>query len=322
MKLKYIITIILLNIISTYIFSQDAHLSQYDMSPVWLNPAQTGMDKNLKFRAGNQSRSQWVSSTAKYINNVFAYDMPLDAHWGVGGYISDDDAAKMLNVFKFVLSASYQITNDNDKHYLAGGLQVGMIYKNIDENRMIFDNQWNDGVFDDDLPSGESLEKYHEILPEVNVGMYYKFKNGIKKYKPYAGFSIFHATNPRENFTGAEKANLPMRFQFNAGSKFLINDKLTLEPMALYMRQRTAYELIGGTKGYYNFNDDLQLIMGGYYRLHDAVIILAGIKYKNLIFQSSYDINISDLSAYTNRHGGFEFSIIFISKQKGYKPSM
>jgi len=321
MKLKYIISAFFLGI-SFYGFTQDAHLSQYDMSPVWLNPAQTGMDKNLKFKAGNQSRSQWVSSTAKYITNLFSYEMPLNSRWGVGGYIFDNDAAKVLNVFKFVLSGSYQITTDNDKHYLAGGLQVGMIYKNLDQDRLLFDNQWNDGVFDSDLPSGESLDKYHEILPEVNVGIYYKFKNGIKKYKPYAGFSIFHATNPRENFTGGEKANLPMRFQFNAGSKFLINDKLILEPAALYMRQRNAYEFTGGGKGYYNFNDDIQMIIGGYYRLHDAAIILAGIQYKNLIFQSSYDINVSDLKSYTNSHGGFEFSIIFINKKIGYKPSM
>lgn len=321
MKKRYIILAFLFEI-SFFGYSQDSHLSQYDMSPVWLNPAQTGMDKDLKFKAGNQSRSQWASSTAKYITNVFSYEMPLDARWGVGGYINDYDAAKILNVFKFVVSGSYQITTDNNKHYLAGGLQIGMIYKNIDEDRMIFDSQWNDGVFDSDLPSNEDLNKYHEVLPEVNLGIYYKFKNGIKKYKPYAGFSIFHATNPHENFTGGEKDNLPMRFQLNGGSLFLINEKLNIEPTALYMRQRNAFEFIGGSKAYYNFNEDLQVIGGAFYRLQDAVVIMAGIKYRNLIFQSSYDINISDLNTYTNHHGGFEFSIFFINPKIGYKPLM
>jgi len=302
--------------------AQDAHLSQYDMSPVWLNPAQTGMDKNMGFRASNQSRSQWGSITGKYVTSLLTYEMPVNARWGIGGYLIDDDAAKTYNVFKFVVSASYQITTDNDKHYLSAGLQLGMIYKNLNENRLVFDNQWNNGVFDNDLPNGENLEKYQVILPEVNIGLYYKFKNGVKRYKPYAGFTIFHATNPKENFTNGDNSYLPMRFQFNTGSKFFIADQWTAEPSILYMRQRSAQEIFGGIKGYYSINDDIQLLAGGYYRYHDAVIMLIGIQYKNLIFQSSYDLNISDLKTYTNGKGAFEFSIIFLSKKTFFSALM
>ncbi len=303
-------------------FPQDAHLSQFDMSPVWLNPAQTGADKTIGFRASNQSRSQWGSITGKYMTSLLTYEMPINARWSVGGYMIDDDAAKTYNVFKFVGSASYQITTDNDQHYLAGGLQVGLIYKNLNENRLIFDNQWDGSNFDSDLPSGEALDKYHVALPEVNLGMYYKFKNGVKKYKPYAGLTVFHVTNPKENFTSGDKSYLPMRFQFNAGCKFIIDDQWTVEPVALYMRQRNAQEVFGGVKGYYIVNDDIQVIAGGYYRLHDAATMLVGIQYKNLIFQSSYDLNISDLKKYTNGKGGFEFSIIFISKKQFFSALM
>lgn len=315
MRTIFITTVIICGIL-IHVSSQDAHLSQFDKSPVWLNPAQTGMDKDIGFRASNQSRSQWGAITGKYMTSLLTYEMPLNARWSVGGYIMDDDAAKTYNVFKFVGSASYQITTDNDRHYLAGGLQVGFIYKNLNENRLIFDNQWTGSTFDNDLPTGEALEKYHAVLPEINLGLYYKFKNGVKKYKPYAGVTVFHATNPKENFTSGDKSFLPMRFQFNAGSKFIINDQWTVEPVALYMRQRNAYEFIGGAKGYYTINDDVQVIAGGYYRLHDAVIMLAGIQYKNLIFQCSFDLNTSTLKSYTNGKGGFEFTIIFISKKQ------
>ncbi len=321
MKNIVLITVLMLGI-TLMSFSQDAHLSQFDMSPVWLNPAQTGMDKDMGFRASNQSRSQWGSITGKYVTSLLSYEMPMNARWGFGGYLIDDDAAKTYNVFKFVASGSYQITTDNDKHYLSTGLQIGMIYKNLNENRLLFNNQWYEGVFDSDLPTGEALDKYHVILPEVNLGIYYKFKNGVKKYKPYGGFTIFHATSPRENFTSGDKSYLPMRFQLNAGSKFFIDDQWTVEPIALYMRQRNVQEIYGGAKGYYSINDDIQILAGGYYRLQDAVTMLVGIQYKNLIFQSSYDLNISDLKTYTNGKGAFEFSIIFLSKKTFFSALM
>ena len=320
-KMRYIY-VVLITVMSISLYAQDAHLSQFDVLSVKLNPAETGMFQNADFRAGTQYRNQWGSMSAKYSTSVLAYDMPIgksgaaQSRWGVGGYMINDDAAKAYNVFSFVVGGAYQITTPNDKYLISVGLQAGMIYKNIKDDKLIFDNQWNDGAFDTDMPTGENFDNDYKIMPEVVLGVYYKGIDKTKKVNPYAGLSFFHITNPTESFMGMKEARLPIRYQLNVGTKYKINDKVTLDPGVFAQYQRNVYEINAGLRGFYRFNDILKLNAGGYYRIDDAVIILLGLSYKNIDFNMSYDINTSELNQYTDGKGGFEFSLVFTGSVK------
>jgi type IX secretion system PorP/SprF family membrane protein len=313
---KKIYTIILASI-TVISFAQDLHLSQFDAVELMLNPAQTGMFNNAKFRAATQYRNQWGALATKYSTSVIGFDMPLStsglaqSRWGVGGYMVNDDASKVFNVFKFVVGGAYQITTPNDKYLLSVGLQTGVIYKNIKDAKLVFDNQWNDENFDPDKSSGENLSKDYSVMPEVNLGVFYKMKNKNAKLNPYAGLAFFHITNPTESFYGYKQSKLPLRYQFNTGLIYKINDKIYTEPAVFFQYQRNVYEVTTGLKFAYKFNADLHLKTGGFYRLNDAVIILLGLNYKNIDFNMSYDINTSELKQFTNGKGAFEFSLIF-----------
>ena len=50
---------------SLTINAQDIHFSQYDASPIVLNPSLTGMYKDVNYKATNQYRSQWDAVTRK-----------------------------------------------------------------------------------------------------------------------------------------------------------------------------------------------------------------------------------------------------------------
>jgi len=314
LKKIYISVLVLLSIISS---AQDPHLSQFGAVNVLLNPAETGMFSNGKFRAATQYRNQWGSLNTKYSTSVIGFDMPFStgglaqSRWGVGGYMVNDDASKVFNVFKFVVGGAYQITTPNDKYLLSVGLQAGIIYKNIKEAQLVFDNQWNDENFDPDMESGELLSKDYSVMPEVNLGVYYKMKNKNAKLNPYAGLAFFHITNPTESFYGYKQSKLPLRYQFNGGVIYTINDKISLDPAVFFQYQRNVYEITPGLKANYRFNEDMLIKAGGYYRLDDAVIILLGLNYKNIDFNMSYDINTSELKQFTNGKGAFEFSLIF-----------
>src|SRR3546814_4214408 len=58
-------------------FAQDPHLSQYYSSPLFLNPALTGMF-NGEFRISGNQKTQWGSITNPYSTSVASFDALLD----------------------------------------------------------------------------------------------------------------------------------------------------------------------------------------------------------------------------------------------------
>jgi type IX secretion system PorP/SprF family membrane protein len=319
MKNIFLTLLIGLSIIT---FAQDPHLSQYDAVKMVLNPAETGMLQDANFRAATQFRNQWGSLGSKYSTSLIAFDMPVNDRWGAGAYIVNDDAAKAYNVFEFVGSGAYQISEPNERYKLMVGLQVGLIYKNLNTDKLIFDSQWGGGTFDEDLPSGETFNKDNVLMPEVNLGVTYIGINHNHKLNPYGGLGIFHATNPKESFFGAKDSKLPLRFQLNGGVIYQINNEIKLDPSVLGMMQGNVFEILVGVCGYYRLNDIINLMGGGYYRLNDAAIILLGLDYKNITFAMTYDINTSKLKQYTNGKGAIEFSVIFTGNFKKVVHSM
>jgi type IX secretion system PorP/SprF family membrane protein len=292
--------------------AQDAHLSQYDELPVLLNPAMTGLLNANGIRAGAQLRSQWGALASNITSAAFAVDAPFKERWGIGGYMLSNQQSKYFNVFNFVMSAAYTITAlDQNKHFLSVGMQAGMILKGLKANKLTFDNQYTNGNFDPDLPSGESFARSSRLLPEINYGIYYGFTDPAKKIHPYLGFSVFHITSPNESFVYGVESRLPRRWVLHGGSTIDITDDFMVEPKVLYMKQLNIQEILAGMDFNYSFKDpDIKLMAGGYYRWNDAAIVEIGVNFKNLIYKMSYDINTSDLNTYSSKRGGIEFSIV------------
>jgi type IX secretion system PorP/SprF family membrane protein len=292
--------------------AQDAHLSQYDQLPVLLNPSMTGLLNVDGIRAGAQFRSQWGALASSITSAAFAVDAPLKERWGIGGYMLSNQQSKYFNVFNFVMSGSYTITAlDQNKHFLSVGLQAGMIVKGLKANKLTFDNQYTNGNFDPDLPSGESFARDSRVMPDLNYGIYYGFTDPGKKVHPYLGFSLFHITSPNESFIYGVESRLPRRWVLHGGSTIEVSDEFNVEPKILYMRQLNIQEILAGMDFNYSFNDpDIKLMAGGYYRWNDAAIVEIGISFKNLIYKMSYDINTSSLNTYSSNRGGIEFSIV------------
>ena len=313
-KSVYVIIIFLFAIVLKA-SSQDAHFSQYDASPIVLNPALTGMFKDGDFRVSSQYRNQWGAIASNLTTTTLSFDLPLQKRWGVGGYILNSDEARYFNVFNFLLSGAYEITTpDQDKHKLTVGLQFGIICKNTKDYKLVFDNQYYDGNFDPDLPNSENLEQNNLLMPEVNYGILYATIEKGKTINPYGGFSIFHITSPKESFYRLDDFRLPRKYVLHGGAFIKITDKIKLDPKFLLMRQTNATEINVGLRGYYQLpNSDITLIGGAFYRVKDAVIPVIGINYKNFIYKMSYDINTSSLKEYSRGRGGLEFSLVFFN---------
>ena len=293
--------------------AQDPHFSQWEASPVLLNPALTGMANEADFRVNTQYRSQWGSLAPNFSTVSLSADKMFGNKWGAGAVIINDDGAKAFNSFHFVFSGSYLITSPSQKQLkLSVGIQAGIIYKSIKEDHLVFDNQYDNGIFNTDLANGEPFEKYSRLMPEVNIGMYYQGSYLENKLKPYASFAIQHCTYPKESFLENGSSRLPLHFILAIGSAYELNKKMAVDPKLLLMKQGTAMEAMLGSLFHYDYDDEVRFSTGLGYRWQDAVIFYLGCRYKNVTYRMSYDLNISPLKTYTKGKGGLEFSVQFL----------
>ncbi len=319
--LKVTVGIILIFTVFERVNAQDPHFSQYDASPIVLNPSLTGVRETEGINVYSQLRTQWGSMARGLTTTAFSIDLPYDEQWGMGAYLLNDNQAELFNVFNMVLSGAYKITAPNQKKMrMSVGLQVGFIYKSTKKNELLFDQQYtnSNGTFDPDLPNGETFIRYHKLMPEINFGYNYTGTDNTKTLNPYAGISVFHVTHPKESFISSSNySRLPFRFVLNGGTKIYISDNFLLDPNLLVMRQGVDAEYNFGIRATYrNAFSDYAIKGGVNYRLKDAVIPFLGLLYKNILYQMSYDINISTLKAYSRHRGGMEFSISFSPMNK------
>ncbi|MFT5600687.1 MAG: type IX secretion system PorP/SprF family membrane protein [Flavobacteriales bacterium] len=297
-------------------FGQDYHFSQFDAMVPAYQPAKTGMFNDSKYRATTQYRNQWRPiATKPFTTFGMSYDMPINERWGVGGYIQNFDGARVFNAFNVVASGAYKITDPTqNKHLLTTGLQLGGVYKNINNLDLLFENQYDDGKLNPVIASNESFRRMSKLSPEVNLGVYYEWTDEVNDYHPYIGFTAFHLTSPKESIleTGTSDARLPRRWLFHSGCKLDLTEEIDMDFKAMYQYQGKATELMLGFSGIYKLHEaKTDIHLGCYYRNRDAVIINTGLTYEELTFTIGYDITVSGLKEYNGGYGALEFGLTY-----------
>lgn len=296
-------------------WAQDYHFSQYDALVPTYQPALTGIFNETHYRGATQYRNQWRPlATKPFSTFALAYDMPVAERWGVGGYIVNYDGAKVFNAFNFVVSGAYRITEPTqEKQLLTVGLQMGMIYKNTNNSDLLFESQYADGQFNNQLPSNESFQRLSKLMPEFNVGAYYEWTDPAKEYHPYFGATVFHASSPKESILmEGEGSTLPRRYLFHTGCKLDLSDEFRMNVKGMYQYQGKASDIVAGLSGSYLLTDkQTALQLGCYYRVQDAVVILTGVTYEDLTFTFSYDMTTSGLKEFNGGRGAVEFTLVY-----------
>ncbi len=293
--------------------AQDAHYTQFDASPVMLNPATTGVFDNSDWRVSARFRSQWGSLGTNFLTTSVAFDMPFKDRIGIGGYFQNYDMASTINVTNFVGSGSYEITEPNNGDYrLTAGLQVGFMIKSLNTNSFIFDNQYDEGLFNENLPTGEDFERGAKFSPDVNLGMFYQMTDESKEFIPWGSISLFHAIPTKDVFISNVKARVPLRWMFSGGGVWQADEKLKILPSLLYMKQRKDWEFDLNVLGQYHVEDTEYDVIGGFsWRTSDAIAFHTGVHHRENIFRISYDFNTSSLSQFTRSRGAIEFSLLY-----------
>lgn len=315
--------------------AQDIHFSQFYASPLTLNPAMTGNVKN-HYRAAVTYRNQWASIPVPFSTIVGSFDMSLlgcnmqnGDHVGIGAVVFSDRAGGGAYYHLHGAgSFAYHKALDRDGRYAVSlGVQAGFTQKGVDFTQLTFEQQIIDFTADPNAPNGEPINNDQFRYFDLSAGGVFTASVN-KNLNLYAGGAYYHPTKPSESFlldnlTDAEENKLNPRLAVHGGGEVRLSSQLSILPSGLYMTQSGTSTAILGSAFGYHFNqssryrrgeDNTAFYIGAWYRLEDALVLLAAVDFKNFKIGFSYDITISDLNNAASGQGGPEISLIFTGK--------
>ncbi|MCO6479709.1 MAG: PorP/SprF family type IX secretion system membrane protein [Phaeodactylibacter sp.] len=323
--------------------AQDIHFSLYNMSPLTLNPANTGAFFGTA-RVGGIYRGQWynVSGADGYKTPSFYVDAPIlrgfrDQDWiGVGGMIFNDEAGRgRLRTSATMISASYHLGLGKDgKSVLTLGLQGGNVQRRYDADRLTFGDgfggptlEYDVGNSADPLRGSGSDNGGRDKTDYLDFAAGLLFRSQVDEGSNFElGVAAAHLTQPDYifgstpqgqgdvNLDGAEKR--PMRITAHTRYEWALTDRWSAAPTAMFQTSKGATEVNLQAWAGYMVNPEMQvkLNFGLGYRFGDAGKLLVGLDYKDLRVAAAYDVNFSELNTATNYQGAFEIAAWYIIK--------
>jgi type IX secretion system PorP/SprF family membrane protein len=305
--------------------AQDIHFSQFFATPLLVNPALSGVYKG-DFRITGNYRQQWKSVSEPFTTAAFGGDYQFyrlngDRISAGMQFVSDQAGVGALKTTQtYIVGAYHKSFGLNNLH---GGLELGYVEQSVDVNKFTFPNQFDRdiGQFsneNDALPNSES--NLQESSQYLDMAIGFAWSRDFGKFKPIAGFSIYHLNFPKKSLTETDGAKTKARPVFSLGGTYELNAKYYLMPMFKYMFQTKASDMLIGSNVAMRLSVPkvkLKAIYAGLEaragigRKTDAGIIMAGLIFKKLQVGVSYDVNVSSLRTSSGYRGATEFSVIY-----------
>jgi type IX secretion system PorP/SprF family membrane protein len=319
--LKHIVLLQTMLLACNYLQAQDLHFSQYFNAPLLVNPANTGFNPDYDYRVGGNYRNQW----ANVINNPYKtmnlwgdarmFADRFESGWiGVGGSILKDVAgtAGLSSTAGYLSVAYHQMLGYSS--LLSLGFSVGGVNKRVDQNKLTFDNQWNGKFFDNTISPDETFLNNSIYYMDMQAGMNYAYFASDKAYIN-VGFSVAHLNRPTQTFFSPGTSGQQLNYRYTAfvNGNFKVQDVWILNPNIYVSKMQGATETVIGMNANRNLSGEggeQQLILGLYYRVHDAIIPMIGYQVSDLKFTFNYDVTTSALGAYNARQGAYEVSVV------------
>lgn len=314
--------------------AQDFHFSQFDQTPLLINPAYAGTFGGTH-RVIMNYRDQWRAFGAPYKTYALSYDfMLIKEKWDktkiAGGLFIFRDQAGYSNLSSTQVQLSLSsIISLNENHGLSVGLQGGFAQKAIDLSEVSTDNQFSNGTHNQKDPIGETNNYNSRSYGDFTGGLAWHYvKNEINPFadnqiKATIGFALYHINRPKQEFYDLNKDRLYSKMSIHGyGLIGFKGTQLAMTPSFLILSQGPTKEILAGTMFRYRiregglskkFDQQAAISIGAHYRFGDAIIPGFLLEIANFRLGVSYDINTSKLNVATNGQGGLEISLGFVN---------
>ncbi|TND09478.1 MAG: hypothetical protein FD123_1284 [Bacteroidetes bacterium] len=313
--------------------AQDIHFSQITATPLLLNPSQAGLGHDVLaiINYKDQWRSVATASAYRTFNTSADFSLlkkPSGTHLGMGVNIFSDkagDANMGTTTGQLHLSG---VLGVNDNNLVSAGIFGGYGQRSLQYDKLYWDNQYDGVQYNSALPSGEPQTFANYGYLDIGAGMSWFFSAGHSTLSSNdaklfnLGVAFHHLNKPVYSYYGNSDERLPMKIILHGNADIGIkNYNLVLQPSYIVMLQHAHREITPGLVFKYITKESSKytgrkkasaFMLGGYFRMKDAIVATAGYEFSSWAIGMSYDINISDLSTATNARGGFEISLRYI----------
>jgi len=314
-RIHIIISLILFPLISA---GQDIHFSQFDATPMMVNPSSTG-NYDGKWRFILNQRDQWRAVAIPYKTLAASCDTRFilsdKSNLGLGLQINTDksgDAAMSTNVATLHSAIHQQFAGN--RLQVSAGASIGFGIIDLDYNKLNFDSQFNGDYFDPDLSHGVFLMHETPTYIDISGGASVRYSFN-PDFDMNIGGALYHINQPERSFFSSTNVFLNRKMVVYVMNTVRLTQNVTLLPQCLLMQQESYRQINFGSQVQFATNQKnlSALFAGVYYRWRDAVVARVGFQYAGLRLGLSYDINASDLVKASYGRGGLEISLIYIT---------
>ena len=345
MKLAKPLLFSLLFAVAGSLSAQDLHYTLFNMSPLSLNPANTGAFFG-SVRVGGIYRGQWwaVNSERGYNTPGGYIDAPIirgfrDQDWvGVGATLINDRSGSLnFTTNMNMLSASYHLgLGKEGKSVLTLGLQGGRVGRSFNSGNARLADEYDGatGRFDQDTQDpvisgqgnaagmGEENDVETDYL-DFRAGLLFKSELNESDHLE-VGVALGRPNRPDYQFGDSasiadDLRRRDMLITAHARYEWALSDKWSAAPTAMFQTTSGANEInLQAWAGYdlKDFKPDKETLLrfGLGYRVGDAAKVLAGLDYGSLRVAAAFDLNVSQYSVATDYQGAFEIAAYYIFK--------
>lgn len=309
--------------------AQDLHYSNYNYSPLYLNPANTG-GFNGNIRVGASHRDQFrtfigeaYQSTMVYIDSPVSFIVNEKMWLGVGANLFSDRVGDLgFGMSGITGSAALHYSLDDDyTTVFALGAQYGIVQRQISNAGMA---RWADALATVGSVSQDQslLEGFNTTFSDVNLGLTMKHRLSQSNLWEL-GISAHHLNRATFNFSNSSFPNkVNNRYNAYTSLEMQTSSKFHIIPAAYFSMYDNASNfqlqvntrtLLQGKKKKKKKSQKIRsqsyLTLGMGYRFGDALQFFAGGIHKGWEFGLSYDLTTSTANKFNNTVGGLELGV-------------
>ena len=302
---------------------QSPQFTFYKENRFIINPAATGISEDINLNTGyrkqwagfgNEPTTFYVGAHKGFLKTTPPSIQPLalrtgnpedykftqkeeikgKVKHGLGGYVMNDNYGKFKTIGLNISYAAHVALSENLN--LGVGSKLGFNNLQFEGGDLLIDE--NDPTY-----SRFTTENGSKSMLDMNLGAYLYNDNF------YIGYSSNQLVGDKISFSGSTVSILELHHYIITGYKYDVNDKLSFSPN-VYLKAVNGAPFSYDINAIVNYDN----YFGGVtYRAEDAIAIMAGAKFKDMISISyAYDITTSNLSNHSS--GGHEIILGFIIK--------
>lgn len=327
MKNLFIVIALCLLVIQNTL-SQNPVFSQFYTSGLYLNPALSGLEKDIVL--GLNYRTQWAGVNLPFKTFQFSAIHPILQHGirtkhlgGFGGSLFSDEAGPNREFVSqgFSLASSYNFhLSRTGKHIIATALQFGVTQRRINTDALQWSSQYSSALgYDRSLPGEKNMMSDRITSPVINAGLVWRLVVD-SHFKPmsmyYQGLALSNLNRHRGFFQDNNSASVIL-YKLHGG--FLKSFKNGFEISPNYLIQyQNMLQINVGAYGAYSLSEvvskpltPIKVSLGLWYRIQDSFIVTTGLSTPLWNIGFSYDANSSSLERNFQGANSFEFSFAY-----------